>query len=249
MKMPEIDALVAWRLLVNYRVNVEVAARLLPAPFRPQLVDGWAVAGICAMRLDRSRPRGVPAFLGRGSVNAAHRIAVEWDGPDGATTGVYIPRRDTASALNSFIGGRFFPGEYQRARFTTRETWGGLHVTFESADGSAAGDVKVEPASELGSSMLFSDLRQASDFFKKGSVGYSATSGGDCLDGMELRTDAWEVEPVRVLAARSSYFEDPSSFPPGSATLDCALLMRDVPVTWHALTTMRSAQPAAVTAP
>ncbi len=109
--------------------------------------------------------------------------------------------------------------------------------------------MQVEPASELGSSMLFSDLGQASEFFKKGSVGYSATSGGDCLDGMELRTDAWEVEPVRVLAARSSYFEDPSSFPAGSATLDCALLMRDVPVTWHALAPMRSAQPAAVAAP
>lgn len=249
MKMPEIESTVEWRLLVNYRVDAEVAARLLPAPFRPQLVDGWAVAGICAMRLGHSRPRGAPAFLGRSSVNAAHRIAVEWDGPDGVITGVYIPRRDTGSALNSAIGGRFFPGEYQRARFTARDTGGGLHVAFDSADGSAAVDVKVESASDLGPSLLFADVGQASAFFKKGSVGYSAMRSGDCFDGMELRTDAWKVEPVRVLAARSSYFEDPNSFPAGSATLDCALLMRDVPVTWLALDPMRSAQPAAVTAP
>ncbi len=249
MKMPEIEATVEWRLLVNYRVDAEVASRLLPAPFRPQLVDGWAVAGICAMRLGHSRPRGAPAFLGRSSVNAAHRIAVEWDGPDGVTTGVYIPRRDTGSALNSAIGGRFFPGEYQRARFTARDTGGELHVSFDSADGSAAVDVKVESASDLGASLLFADVDQASAFFQKGSVGYSATRAGDCFDGMELRTDAWKVEPVRVLAARSSYFDDPSSFPAGSATLDCALLMRDVPVTWHALDPMRSAQPTAVTAP
>jgi len=250
MKMPEIDALIEWRLLVNYRVDADVAARLLPAPFRPQLVDGWAVAGICAMRLARSRPRGLPAFLGLNSVNAAHRIAVEWDGPDGATTtGVYIPRRDTSSELNRVVGGRFFPGEYQQARFSARETGDELHVTFDSADGSAAVDVKVAAASDLGSSLLFTDMAQASEFFKKGSVGYSATRAGDCLDGMELRTDAWEVEPVRVLAARSTYFEDPASFPAGSATLDCALLMRDVPVTWRALNPMRSAQPAAVTAP
>ncbi|MDQ6839103.1 MAG: DUF2071 domain-containing protein [Actinomycetota bacterium] len=248
MKMPEIDALIEWRLLVNYRVDADVAARLLPASFRPQLVDGWAVAGICAMRLARTRPRGVPAFLGRNSVNAAHRIAVEWDGPDGATTGVYIPRRDTASTLNRVVGGRFFPGVYQQARFTARETGDDLHVTFDSADGSAAVDVKVAAASDLESSLLFADVAQASEFFRKGSVGYSATRDGDCLDGMEVRTDAWEVEPVRVLAARSTYFEDSSSFPAGSATLDCALLMRDVPVTWHALSPMRSAQLAAVTA-
>jgi len=249
MKMPEIDAMVEWRLLVNYRVDAEVAARLLPSPFRPQVVDGWAVGGICAMRLARSRPRGAPAFLGRNSINAAHRIAVEWDGPDGASTGVYIPRRDTGSALNRVIGGRFFPGEYQRARFTARETGDERHVTFESGDGSAAVDVRVGAAFDLGSSLLFADVAQASAFFQKGSVGYSATRGGDCFDGMELRTDAWEVEPLRVLAARSSFFEDPASFPAGSATLDCALLMRNVPVTWHALNPMRSAQSAAVTAP
>jgi len=247
MKMPEIDAVVKWRLLVNYRVDAEVAARLLPAPFRPQLVDGWAVAGICVMRLGHSRPRGVPAFLGRSSVNAAHRIAVEWDGPHGATTGVYIPRRDTGSALNSVIGGRFFPGEYKRARIAAREAGGELHVSFQRAEGSAAVDVKVEAAADLGASRLFADVDEASAFFQKGSVGYSATRDRERFDGMELRTDAWRVEPVRVRAARSSYFEDLSSFPAGSATLDCALLMRDVPVTWHALDPMRSDQPAAAT--
>ena len=240
MRMPEVDAVVAWRLLVNYRVDREVAARLLPAPFRPQLVGGWAVAGVCAMRLDHSRPRGAPAFLGRSSVNAAHRIAVEWDTPGGTVKGVYIPRRDTGSALNSVIGGRLFPGEYQRARFRSRDTGRELHVSFKSTDGSVAVAVAVEPACGLGPSRLFAGVDQASEFFRNGSVGYSASQGCEHLDGMELRTNAWRVEPVRVQTARSSYFEDPSSFPPGSATLDCALLMRDVPVTWHALDPMRT---------
>jgi hypothetical protein len=31
------------RLLVNYRVDPGVAARLIPTPLRPQLVNGWAV--------------------------------------------------------------------------------------------------------------------------------------------------------------------------------------------------------------
>ena len=38
------------RLLVNYRVDPGVARSLLPAPLRPQVVNGWAVAGICLIR-------------------------------------------------------------------------------------------------------------------------------------------------------------------------------------------------------
>lgn len=38
------------RLLVNYRVDAGGVGRLLPEPFRPQLVDGAAVAGICLIR-------------------------------------------------------------------------------------------------------------------------------------------------------------------------------------------------------
>lgn len=238
MKMPEVESVVEWRLLVNYRVEAEVAAQLLPEPFRPQLVDGWAVAGICAMRLGQSRPRHVPSFLGRRSENAAHRIAVEWDGPDGTTTGVYIPRRDTGSALNAMIGGRAFPGEYHRARFRVEEAPDRLRVAFDSTDGAASVDVSVETADDLGQSVLFADVDQASAFFQHGSVGYSASCRCDALDGMELRTDAWHVEPVRVISSRSSFFDDPASFPTGSATLDCALLMRNVPVRWHALEPM-----------
>jgi uncharacterized protein YqjF (DUF2071 family) len=68
------------RLLVNYRVDPEVAASLLPAPLRPQLLNGWAVAGICLIRLGRLRPSWAPRWAGMRTENAAHRVAVEWDG-------------------------------------------------------------------------------------------------------------------------------------------------------------------------
>ena len=48
-------------------------------PFRPKLVKGKGIAGICLIRLKQIRPRFVPSFLGISSGNAAHRIAVEWD--------------------------------------------------------------------------------------------------------------------------------------------------------------------------
>ncbi|MGW6196941.1 hypothetical protein ACWF0M_12410 [Kribbella sp. NPDC055110] len=89
------------RLLVNYRVDSDALARMLPAPFRAQLVEGSPVAGICLIRLGAMRPAGVPRWAGLRSENAAHRMAVEWDDTDGAPrTGGYIPRRDSDSWTN-----------------------------------------------------------------------------------------------------------------------------------------------------
>src|SRR5829696_791023 len=102
MTPPTLQGLVKRRLLVNFRIDPRVIAPQLPAPFRPKLVDGWAMAGICLIRLEQLRPLGVPAALGFSSENAAHRIAVTWtdEASGDAREGVYIPRRDTGALLN-----------------------------------------------------------------------------------------------------------------------------------------------------
>lgn len=66
MQLPIIQGVIARRLLINYRVAPEVIARLLPAPFRPKLVDGMAIAGICLIRSRwpaRSSGRMRPHFM------------------------------------------------------------------------------------------------------------------------------------------------------------------------------------------
>jgi hypothetical protein len=235
MWAPRMSSVVERRVLVNYRVDPEVVARLLPVPLRPQLVGGWAVAGICLIRLGRLRPVWAPSWLGSRSENAAHRVAVEWDGSRGRSTGVYIPRRDSGSMLNVLAGGRLFPGEHHDARFAVRETADTVRVGFTSRDGTVAVRVEVRTTPEFQGSELFADLAEASEFFRCGSAGYSATRGDRGLDGLELGTDAWRVDPVEIGAVRSTFFDDQDRFPPGSAVLDCALLMREVPVTWRRL--------------
>jgi hypothetical protein len=232
MKPPVMSGMIERRLLVNYRVDPEVTARLLPAPLRPQLVASSAVAGICLIRLGQLRPRGLPAWMGLRSENAAHRVAVEWDTPDGVKSGVYIPRRDTGALTNAVVGGRLFPGEHHRARFEVDEYDSRLDVAFESRDGEVRVDVRAELTDSLEGSYLFGDLEAASQFFRTGSLGYSPRQLGTHLDGLELETPAWSVEPVKLLEARSSFFEDPLRFPPGSAKLDCALAMRNVAARW-----------------
>ncbi|GAA1261872.1 DUF2071 domain-containing protein [Oryzihumus leptocrescens] len=236
--IPRLSGEIERRLLVNYRVDPAVIGPLLPAPFRPQIVDGAAVAGICLIRLGAMRPTGFPAWIGRRSENAAHRIAVEWDAPEGTKAGVYIPRRDTDSMLNVAVGGHLYPGQHHRARFRVRESETEVAVAFAARDGSVEVDVAVRVTAELAGSKIFADVSAASEFFERGSLGYSATDQAQRLDGLQLHTNAWKVEPVEVLSARSSYFDDAAVFPTGSVALDCALIMRRVPVQWSALPTL-----------
>lgn len=241
-----LDAVIERRLLLNYRADPEIVARLLPAPFHPQVRNGYAVVGICLLRLGRARPAGLPSAVGFGSENATHRFAVSWDVPGDPRSAVYIPRRDSASRLNVAVGGRLFPGVHHRAAFDVAERSDRLRVAYATNDGSAAVDVEVRVADHLSDSVLFDDVDQASDFFRLGSIGYSTGREPEEFEGMELTASQWRIDPCVVDRAASSFYDDRSVFPTGSIELDCALVMRKVPVRWTALApiTARSGLPA-----
>jgi hypothetical protein len=214
------------RLLVNYSADPRVIAPLVPAPFRPQLVGGRAVVGICALRLTRLRPPHVPARLGFTSDNAAHRVAVEWDTPSGRRTGVWVLRRDSAQRLAVLAGGRAFPGVHGPAGFTVADGPDGLQIAFRTADGLSV-DAVARPASRWPSD-LFPTAADASAFFAAGCVGFSHGHRGG-LECIDLATPVWDARPVDVVA-RSTFFDE--GLPAGSTVLDCGLLLRDIPVTW-----------------
>ncbi|MGB1931176.1 MAG: DUF2071 domain-containing protein, partial [Mariniblastus sp.] len=132
MRLPAIRGSIDRRILANYRIDPSCMADALPAPFRPLTVSGYAIGGICLIRLARVRPKIFPFHWGIGSENAAHRIAVEWDSNGETKQGVYIPRRDTSSILNSLAGGRIFPGIHHHAKFTVDETENDYSVTMVS---------------------------------------------------------------------------------------------------------------------
>jgi len=80
---------------------------------------------------------------------------------------------------------------------------------------------------------IFSSLAEASAFFEAGSIGYSVTHDPNRLDGLNLKTEEWQVEPLEVRKVKSSYFSDETKFPPGSIEFDHALLMKNVAHEWH----------------
>jgi hypothetical protein len=233
MKIPVIRGIIDRRLLVNYRVDPDVLAPLLPVPFRPKLVRGYGMVGICLIRLKHVRPTFLPSWLGISSENAAHRAAVEWDDDGTVREGVYVRRRDTNSRLNALVGGRLFPGIHHHATFTVAETAERFDVALRSDDGLTSMAVRGRVEDALPASSVFRSLEEASAFFRVGSLGYSATPDPSRFQGLELRCLKWEVEPLAVEEVRSSFFDDEALFPPGSITFDCALLMRGIEHEWH----------------
>jgi hypothetical protein len=234
MGLPVIQGIIRRRVLVNFRVDAAVMARNVPARFQPKLVDGHAIAGICLIRLEQIRPLATPAQIGISSENAAHRVAVDWTSGDGSPhTGVYIPRRDTNSSLVLMAGGRIFPGEHHKARFDVQDDGQQIDLRMASDDGLIQVRVHGCAASDLPPSSRFASVADASAFFEAGSTGYAATRKGGRLEGLELHTSAWHLEPLEVEDVYSSYFDDEKSFPKGSVEFDCALVMRDIPHRWR----------------
>ncbi len=240
MQIPTLEGTIDRRILVTYRVDPQYLQRLLPDPFRPKRMHGMGIAGICLIRLKQIRPRSLPALLGLSSENAAHRIAVEWEEHGAYREGVYISRRDTSSQFNTVVGGKLFPGVHHHAHFRVTEGDDAFSIQIASDDGETRVAVEAHVTSHLPEHSIFASLEEASAFFEQGSLGYSVTREAGRLDGLELRCWNWKVEPLQVTKAQSSFFDDPQRFPPGSAELDCALVMRAIRHDWYVREPCRS---------
>jgi hypothetical protein len=233
MRLPSIEGTIRRRMLLNYRADPAVVARLPPSAFSPKLHQGHAIAGVCLIRLEGIRPTGAPRAIGLSSENAAHRIAVTWSSPQGPREGVFIPRRDTDSLISQVAGGRVFPGEHHAAEFRVSETGSGITLAMDSRDGEVSVRVAASIASALPRGSCFASLPEASAFFEPGSLGYSATGAGDKLHGVELYTRSWHVDALDVTEVQSSFFSDRSRFPEGSVVFDHALIMRNIEHEWR----------------
>jgi hypothetical protein len=214
------------RLLISYRVDPDVAQGLIPSGFRPQIVDGSAVAGVCMIGLQSVRPGWFRPRVGLRTENVAHRIAVEWDESGTTRNGVYIVERHSSSLLPVLAGGRLFPGVQKHARFDLDETESRFRVSMSAPGTRVSVDV------QLGGpwiSTLFPNVEAASDFYQRGAVGWSPRRDGQGVEPLELTSKEWAIEPGQVISLKSSYFD---ALPEGAATLDSVVVMRDIPLFW-----------------
>ncbi len=232
--IPAVRAVMARRILVNFRVQPDTVAALLPRGFRPKRVEGWALAGICLIRLEETRPVWMPHWCGVASENAAHRIAVEWTENGRPCEGVFIPRRDTNSLINRVTGGRLFPGVHHPAEFRCAQRGARYEVELRSRDGQMRVNVAARLEERWPGGSVFASIEQATAFFRGGCRGWSPSTDR-ALEGVELHATAWTMHGLAVERAESSFFSDPRRFPRGSVEFDSALLMRGIRHEWRAL--------------
>lgn len=233
-QLPAVAGIIERRVLINFRCQPDFVQNVLPKPFRPKLVEAWSIAGICLIRLGGIRPAFLPALGGLRSENAAHRIAVEWDDHGTIKEGVFIPRRDTNAWLNRVAGGKVFPGVHHAAEFQTSETGDHFEIEMQSKDGDAFVSVRAHITDKLPIDSIFESLNEASEFFQRGSLGWSSRIEKGTFDGLELSCAGWRMEPLAVEHVESSFFADLKRFPAGSVKFDSAFLMRDISHEWHA---------------
>lgn len=240
--LPVVAGIIARRILVNFRAKPAVIARLLPSPFRPKVVHGYAIVGICLIRLEQLRPKGLPAAIGISTENAAHRVAVEWEEGGVTREGVFVARRETNTPAIALTGGRIFPGEHHLAQFAITDTGAKVELKITTEDRLADVHVVAQAADTVMPGSIFKTLAEASQFFCAGSLGYSPNHRTGEIEVMELRTLKWEMQPLQVEQAYSAWFADKARFPEGAPELDSAFIMRGIEHEWHAGDNLREAK-------
>ena len=163
LRLPKLHGIIDRRILINFVADPNVVAKLLPAPFKPKLYKEKAIVGICLIRLKNIKPKYFPDFLGFSSENGAHRIAVEWQEGNETKEGVYVPRRDTGSKLNAWIGGKLFPGKHYLAKFDVKESNGNYGVAFTSSDDTKIA-IQAKETKQIPQTSIFENLANAPSF-------------------------------------------------------------------------------------
>jgi len=234
--LPQMQGVIARRILLNYRADADVVQRLLPAPLKVDEQHGHAIVGICLIRLQNLRPQGFPSALGISSENMAHRVAIQYPTSEGMRPGVFIWRRQTDQRLVELLGGRLFPGVHGHAQFQVAESDDSLTMDVTSDDGQTDVSFTARTSKEWQPTSSFESFEEVSNFFKKGDCGFSCSLSGDELEGMQLKIFRWEMTPLQVGSQHAAFYSDPLRFPAGSIEFDCGLLMRGIEHEWHQLT-------------
>lgn len=232
MELPVLNGIIDRRILINYRVKADVVRALLPSHLEPLIVNGYASAGICLLRLKNIGMKYAPSFLRITSENAAHRFLVKYKDRGDVIHGVYIPRRDTDSMFNVLLAGKIFSWPHYSASFQVHEADGSYSVKMQSKDDHASLSVEAQLADAFPSDSMFHSIQHASDCFHGCAVGVSPSTKPERFKTIQLKTKTWAVKPLQVRSLKSSFFEDRSLFPEGSIQFDNALLMERIEHEW-----------------
>lgn len=204
---PAVRGIITRRILVNYSVDLGELDAVLPEPFRGREVgeSGKGIGTVSFARIENARPRLAPEAVGVSFESVTHRISAVRETEDGSVDCVYVPRRDVSSRICAAAGKNFLPTEIGCADFRVVERDGVCRIRVDCGEEFAGVEVHETGRDGDRDDSLFDSLVSASRFFCESGVEYSPS--GDRYDGVELCPREWEMEPVEVEEAQSSFFE------------------------------------------
>lgn len=204
---PAVRGIIKRRILVNYSVEIGSLDEVLPEPFEGREVGGLGkgIGTVSFARIENARPRLAPKSAGVSFESAAHRVSAVRKTEGGTENCVYVPRRDVSSRVCATLGESLLTTELDCADFRVAENDGFCRVRVDCGDEFAGVEVRETERDEVRDDSVFGSLVSASRFFCESGVEYSPS--GERYDGVELCPREWEMEPVEVGGAQSSFFE------------------------------------------
>jgi len=200
---------------------------VLPEPFEGREVggSGKGIGTVSFSRIEKARPRFAPEAVGISFESAAHRVSAVREKNGVTENCVYVPRRDVSSRACAAAGKSVLGTEIDCADFRAEERDGVCRIRVDCGEEFAGIEVHETDRKEVREGSVFGSLVEASRFFCEGGVEYSPS--GERYDGVELCPRRWEMEPVEIKGASSSYFEGMG------AELDSAYRMADIEHEWR----------------
>lgn len=176
---------------------------ILPAEFEPLIVNGYAICGLCIIRV---KVGGVWRFDA-----IAHRVAT--------SSGVYIIRRDTCNKILALAGGRLFPGVHRHGALKVdwREDEVGVRASLA---GQVEVSVRAHRADEMKPTPLFEEFSELAQFFRAGSRGWSLARDPRQLEQAGFEFPNWRMTPAALETARSSFWEALDAEPDHAALME-----------------------------
>ncbi|NQZ58950.1 MAG: DUF2071 domain-containing protein [Lentisphaeraceae bacterium] len=223
------------QILINYRINPDALNSFLPESLQPYILKKWAHVGICLLSSKSINIEWLPHWIHNNSWNVAHYFIVSKDG----NPACYIPRNDTSSYLNLLTGTRIFAGSTKMAEIEVSDDQHQLNIQVKSKDKKISIDYHGIRCQNLPSSSVFTNLREATEFFNHEKCQYSHKLKSYSSKGPSTTDQDWSVSALSTSTCFSTLFEN--IFPAGSYEFDHAICMENTRTDWLQETNMQNA--------
>lgn len=228
------------KVIVQYRVDPDVLALQLPEPYRPRLIRGVGVAGVCVFRVRGFHHRLLPTILQNVSENIVYRVGVEWTEDQKLCAGVYTLRQETSSLLKSTLERRTSWGtRLFHAHIRVDDHEGTYRIAACSRDAQFRLLIQAQLQREFTAHSVFRSAEDAAEFLERqfeASVNPDDSRptvlGTRHATGLDEYNVGWHVEPLAIQQLVTEFFDDTARFPAGAIQFDCAVVASSVQPAW-----------------